>query len=130
MGSYSGGKMKAPLREFYYLTPKQFREKVRNCLRTCVRFKYKVLIEDFYANSLGMENSELYKGVIKSFKLIRTSPEMNSYKLKIEFTSGEQQEFDFSNYEVRIQDIRKKGNIFQLAWTLSGPYCYLTIKHI
>lgn len=122
--------MKAPLREFYYLSPKQFREKVRNCLRTCIRCEYKVLIEDFYANSLGMENSELYKGVIKSFKLIRTSPEMNSYKLKIEFTSGEQQEFNFSNYEVRIQDIRKKGNIFQLAWTLSGPYCYLTIQHI
>jgi hypothetical protein len=116
--------------EYPSLTTKQFREKVRNCLRTFKRCKYKLEITDYYQNSLNMESEETYTGVLKDFKLIKRSPEDNWFKLKIEFKDGAKEEFEFCNDIVITQDIREKGNSFTIKWTTSGPYCYLTFKHI
>ncbi len=112
------------------LTTKQFREKVRNCLRTFKHYKYKLEITDYYQNSLNMESEETYTGVLKDFKLIKRSPEDNWFKLKIEFKDGLKEEFEFCNDTVITQDIRKNGNSFTIKWTTSGPYCYLTFKHV
>lgn len=116
--------------EYPSLTTKQFREKVRNCLRTFKHCKYKLEITDYYRNSLNMESEETYTGVLKDFKLIKRSPEDNWFKLKIEFEDGSKEEFEFCNDIVITQDIRNKGNSFTIKWTTSGPYCYLIFKHI
>ena len=44
--------------EYPSLTTKQFREKVRNCLRTFKHCKYKLEITDYYQNSLNMESEK------------------------------------------------------------------------
>ena len=38
--------------EFYYnYSNKQFREKIRNCLRTCIKYGYKLKITEYYQNA-------------------------------------------------------------------------------
>ena len=115
---------------YYGLSTKQFREKVRNCLRTFKHCKFKLEITDYYQNSLNMESEETYTGILKDFKLIKRSPEDNWFKLKIEFTNGVKEEFEFCNDIVITKDIRNKGRSFTIKWTTSGPYCYLIFKHV
>ena len=116
--------------EYPSLTTKQFREKVRNCLRTFKHCKFKLEITDYYQNSLNMKSEETYTGILKDFKLIKRSPEDNWFKLKIEFTNGVKEEFEFCNDIVITKDIRNKGSSFTIKWTTSGPYCYLIFKHV
>ena len=112
------------------LSPKQFREKLRNCLKTFIKYKYKLQITDYYCNSLGMETIDAYTGILESFKLKRENPEDNFWTLNVKFTNGEEIKLEFSNDIVYIQDIRKKRKSFDIRYTTSGPYCMIKFTHI
>ena len=113
-----------------FLSPKQFRYKIRNCLRTCIKYKYKIKVIDYYVNSLGGENISDYTGVITSFDLVRPNPEDNWWKLKLKFSDGYESEYEISNDILYVEDIRKIGNEVEIKWTTCGPYCSLTFKHV
>ena len=117
-------------KEYYYLSNKEFRNKVRNCLRTCIKYGYKMVITDYYRNSLHMEGEDIYTGQIIDFKLTHPLPEANWWKLKLEFTNGDKCEFEIQNQIIRTQDIRQVNNSFDILWTTSGPYCSLSFRHV
>ena len=116
--------------EFYYnYSNKQFREKIRNCLRTCIKYGYKLKVTEYYQNSLSMEGLDIVKGVLKSFKLTHPIPDANWWKLKLMFNDTER-EYEIENYDMVIEDIREINNKVKIVWIESGPSCYLEIKHI